>query len=315
MNKVVLFYDSGFEALDFGPGHPMRGDRYPRAMSEFKRQGILDRLSVREPKIINDNILTLFHTPGYVESVKDVSAAGKGNLGSEVPGFPGIYEVARLSVSATIAGAGILADDEAEVAVNICGGWHHAFADRGRGFCIFNDIAVAVRYLQEREKIKKVMVLDYDAHHGDGTQRAFYEDPNVFTVSFHQDSHTLYPFLTGFEDERGSGRGEGFNRNFPLPKGAGDEEFIARFQEVPGLLRKFQPEVLILQMGVDGSRECIIANLRLTEKSYDYASRKIIELKGELDFKLLALGGGGFVHPMLGKNWGIQIKNFLEKDI
>jgi len=311
MNKVVLYYDHGFEDLDFGPGHPMRGDRYPKALAEFKRMGLLEEVEILSPELIGEDIIILFHTPNYISRVKEAGSTGRGNLGSEVPAIKGLYEVARLSVSATLGGARALVRGEAEVAVNICGGWHHAFADQGRGFCIFNDIAVAVHYLKEREKIKKVMVLDYDAHHGDGTQRAFYKDPNVFTVSFHQDPHTLYPFLTGFEGEIGSGPGQGFNRNSPLPAGAGDEEFIARFQEVPGLIRKFQPEVLILQMGVDGSRECTIATMELTEKAYDYASLTVIELKDELGFKILALGGGGFVHPMLGRNWGIQIENFL----
>ena len=312
MDKVVLYYDSGFESLDFGPGHPMRGDRYPKALEEFERMGLLKRIEIHSPKLIGDEILTLFHAPEYVDLVKEANSGGGRSVGSEVPGFKGIFDVARLSVSATVNGARALARNEAEVAVNICGGWHHAFADRGRGFCIFNDIAVAARYLRERENIKKVMVLDYDVHHGDGTQRAFYEDPTVFTISFHQDPHTLYPFQTGFEDERGRGPGEGFNRNFSLPAGSEDEEFISRFQDLPGLLREFQPEVLILQMGVDGSDECVMANLRLTGKAYDYASRKIMELKDELGFKLLALGGGGFVHPMLGINWGIQIRNFCQ---
>jgi len=310
MKKVVFYYDSGFEGLDYGPGHPMRGDRYPKALAVFREMGLLERLEVRAPELIGDDILTLFHAPGYVALVKRANT-GEGSVGSEVPAFKGIYDAARLSASATLSGARALVRGEAEAAVNICGGWHHAFADRGRGFCVFNDIAVAVRYLRQREKIDKVMVLDYDAHHGDGTQRAFYEDPNVFTVSFHQDPHTLYPFLTGFEGEIGSGPGEGFNRNFPLPAGAGDEEFISHFGEVPGLIRQFQPEVLILQMGVDGSRECVIVNLNLTEKAYDHASRKIMEMRRELGFKLLALGGGGFVHPMLGRNWGVQLKNFI----
>ncbi len=170
---------------------------------------------------------------------------------------------------------------------------------------------MAVHYLRERGQVKKVMVLDYDAHHGDGTQRAFYDNPSVLTVSFHQDPRALYPFLTGFEEETGTGPGEGFNRNFPIPEGAGDEEFITRFRELPDLIRRFRPEVLILQMGVDGSRECVIANLNLTGRSYDHASREIMELKAELGFKLLALGGGGFVHPMLGRNWGVQLKNFI----
>jgi len=311
MSKVLFFYDSGFEGLDYGPGHPMRGDRYPKALAEFREMGLLERLEVRAPELIGDDILALFHTPGYIERVKEANAGGGRSVGSEVPGFKGIYDAARLSVSATVSAARAPARGEAEAAVNICGGWHHAFADRGRGFCVFNDIAVAVRYLREREKMERVMVLDYDAHHGDGTQRAFYADPNVFTVSFHQDPRTLYPFLTGFEEERGTGPGEGFSRNFPLPEGAGDEEFVSRFQEFPELARRFRPGVLILQMGVDGSRECVIASLNLTGKSYDYASRRIMELKGELGFKLLVLGGGGFVHPMLGRNWGVQLRNML----
>jgi len=315
MNRVSLFYDDGFEGLDFGPGHPMRGDRYSRAMSEFKGRGLLDRLSILKPDIISDDILTLFHTPGYVDLVKRVGVTGRGIPGSEVPGFKGVYDVARLSVSATVSGAAFLMDDGSDIAVNICGGWHHAFENQGRGFCIFNDIAVAANFLLEKKGMRKIMILDYDAHHGDGTQKAFYENPDVYTISYHQDPRTLYPFLTGYEEETGSGRGEGFNRNFPLSPYCGDEEFIDRFNEFPGIAKSFKPEVLILQMGVDGSRECTISTMQLTQKGYDYASQKIIELKKELGFKILALGGGGFVHPMLGRNWGIQIKNFIKGNI
>jgi len=114
------------------------------------------------------------------------------------------------------------------------------------------------------------MVIDYDAHHGDGTQRAFYNSPADYTVSFHQDPSTLYPFRTGYEKEIGIAEGKSFNRNFPLSQFCDDEEFISNVN-------------------------------------------RLMDLQNKYGFKTLVLGGGGFVHPMLGQNWGIQIKNFIRK--
>jgi acetoin utilization deacetylase AcuC-like enzyme len=275
---------------------------------------LLDDLTVKEPESISMDIIHLFHTDSYINNVQKVSKTGKGVFGEEVPGFKGIYDIALLSVSASITAVNYIIDNSKfQVAVNICGGWHHAFEHMGRGFCIFNDIAVAANYLLKRRNISKIMVVDYDAHHGDGTQRAFYNNSSVFTVSFHQDPATLYPFRSGYKDEIGKDEGKGFNKNFPLSPLCVDTEFISKFNQMPELIKNFTPEILILQMGVDGSKECTISNMQLTKDSYDYASRLLMDLQKKYGFKMLALGGGGFVHPMLGQNWGIQIKNFIKR--
>jgi len=310
MKKGIIFYDEDFRKLDFGPGHPMRGDRYQKALDEFKKLGLLDKLIIRKPDLISERILSLFHTKRYIDLVKKVSNNGRGILGPEVPGFEGIYNVALLSVRSTISGADSLLKDETEVSINICGGWHHAFEDKGRGFCIFNDIAVAAHYLRSKN-IDKIMVIDYDAHHGDGTQRAFYNSSKVYAISFHQNPATLYPFRSGYENETGVDEGRGFNRNIPFSPLCNDTEFISKFNHVSKLIEDFTPEAIILQMGVDGSKECTISNMQLTKDAYDYASRLVRDLQRKYKFKILALGGGGFVHPMLGRNWGIQIQNFI----
>ncbi|MFO7891032.1 MAG: hypothetical protein R6V04_11900 [bacterium] len=314
MESVALIYSENFKNLDFGFGHPMKGDRYEKALNEFKKLHLLDNLYIKEPEIIPEEVVRLFHTAEYIDKVKEVSNTGQGSYGDEVPAMKGIYDSALLSVSASVTAAKYILDDsQFKVAVNICGGWHHAFENKGRGFCIFNDIAITAHYLLEEKGIKRIMIIDYDAHHGDGTQRAFYDSSNVYTVSFHQNPATLYPFTSGFEDETGIDQGRGFNKNFPLSDMCNDAEFISEFSQVSALINDFLPEIIILQIGVDGSKECSISNMNLTRHSYDYASEFIIDLQEKYKFKILALGGGGFVHPMLGQNWGIQIRNFLEK--
>jgi len=313
MSNVALIYSEDFKKLDFGPGHPMRGDRYEKAMEEFKKLNLLNNLTVKKPEMISEEIIELFHTPDYVKNVREVSKTGEGSFGEEVPAFKGIYDIALLSVSASITAANYITDNNYDVAINICGGWHHAFENKGRGFCIFNDIAVTANYLLERKNIKKIMVIDYDAHHGDGTQRAFYNNSKVYTISFHQNPAIFYPFRSGYENEIGEGEGKGFNRNFPLSALYGDNEFISKFNNVPDLIKNFVPEILILQMGVDGSKECSISNMQLTGDAYNYASKLLVDLQKKYKYKILALGGGGFVHPMLGQNWGIQIQNFMKK--
>jgi len=313
-NNVVLIYSEDFKNLDFGYGHPMRGDRYGKALAEFKNLNLLDNLTIKNPEIISEDVINLFHTSGYIKKVKEVSNTGNDSFGEEVPGVKGIYDIALLSVSASITAANCVVDNNPfDVAVNICGGWHHAFENKGRGFCIFNDIAVTANYLLKEKDIKRIMIIDYDAHHGDGTQRAFYNSSKVYTISFHQDPATLYPFRSGYKDETGVDEGKGFNRNFPLSQFCDDEEFISSVKQLSGLIRDFTPEVLILQMGVDGSEECTISNMRLTKNSYDFASNLLMDLQNKYGFKTLVLGGGGFVHPMLGQNWGTQIKNFIRK--
>ncbi len=310
--SVILVHSDEYRRLDFGPGHPMRGDRYEKALAVFREKGLLGReeIVIESPSPATFEELTSFHTPEYVERVRSMSRAGHGSIAPDTPVFPGIYEAGAISVGGSIRAMELVLEGSCNVAGNLCGGWHHAFAETGRGFCIFNDIAVIVN-LMLRRGVRRVMVLDIDAHHGDGTQRAFYRRSDVLTVSFHQDPRTLYPFASGFVEEIGEGDGVGYNFNVPLPPDAKDADFIYAFDAmVPALLEAYAPEVLVLQMGVDGHCTGVVSYLSYSLRSYDHASRVLADILPRIPTKLIFLGGGGFVHPTLGLAWGVQIANF-----
>ncbi len=309
---LALVYTDEYRRLDFGPGHPMRGDRYERAMAVFREKGLLGegKVTIESPRPASFEELTSFHTTEYVKRVQALSKIGSGSITPDTPIFPGIYEAGAISVGGSIKAMELVLDGAYPAAGNLCGGWHHAFAETGRGFCIFNDIAIIVTLMLQRG-VGRVMVLDIDAHHGDGTQRAFYRRNDVLTVSFHQDPRTLYPFASGFVGEAGEGDGLGYNFNVPMPPDAKDADFIYAFDAlVPALLEAYRPDVLVLQMGVDGHCSGIVSHLSYSLKSYDHASRVLTELLRGAHTKLIFLGGGGFVHPTLGLGWGVQIANF-----
>jgi acetoin utilization protein AcuC len=211
--------------------------------------------------------------------------------------------------------ADTLLNGKFDIAGNVCGGWHHAFEDTARGFCIFNDIAVTAHYLFKKG-VKRILILDYDAHHGDGTQRAFYRDSRVLTISIHEDPETLYPYRTGFARERGLDTGTGFNYNCPMPPYATDDLWLKPFDMfLPTVVDAFDPDFILLQMGVDGHCDCVISHLRYSLVGYQKASRFLADWVRQHRKKLLFLGGGGFVHPMLGLAWGVQLAAFAEMDI
>ena len=315
MEKIGFVYAEGFSQLDFGEGHVMRGDRYERARQEFSRLGIVPVLEHVAPRRASAEELALFHTPDYIARVASLNDTRGIPLGPDTPTFPGIFEVAALSVGASLTAADLLLNDSFQIAGNLCGGWHHAFENTARGFCIFNDIAVTARYLLEKG-IAKILILDYDAHHGDGTQRAFYRDPRVLTVSIHQDPRTLYPYTTGFARERGADGGEGYNFNCPMPPYATEAVWLKPFETfLPRLLDYFAPDLILLQMGVDGHCDCVISHLHISLAGYQKASRFLAKWVRENRKKLLFLGGGGFVHPMLGRAWGVQLAEFAQTTV
>ncbi|MGB6443395.1 MAG: acetoin utilization protein AcuC, partial [Thermoplasmata archaeon] len=173
------------------------------------------------------------------------------------------------------------------------GGLHHARPDRASGFCIFNDVAVAVaRALGDH---RKVAYLDIDAHHGDGVMYGFYESGRVLDIDFHQDGRTLFPG-TGFPNEVGRGDGSGHKVNAPLPPGSGDEALLPLFHRlVPPLLREFRPDVIVLQHGVDGHMGDALAHLQYTPAAYAEIDATVVALAHELTHgRLLVTGGGGY---------------------
>lgn len=241
-----------------------------------------------------------FHTDDYIEALKRADRRGHvshadrerhhlGNL--ENPWFPRLFETAAFATGSSIAGA----DEVLAGRAAFCpaGGMHHGLPDRARGFCYFNDPVLAIQRLKRAGK--RVLYLDLDAHHGDGVELAFYDDPDVFTFSIHMDTRYAYPFLGGGVDDRGGARGEGACLNAPLPRAVNDSEYALVFDTLwPAAMRAFRPDVVVLQAGTDVLAADPLGKLCVSTALFLRLVRDVVAQSPAL----LVLGGGGY-HPLL----------------
>lgn len=188
--------------------------------------------------------------------------------------------------------------------MNIAGGLHHAHKDHASGFCIFNDPAVAIAYLKKKYSLNKILYLDVDAHHGDGVMYGFYDDAALLDIDFHEDGRNLFPG-TGFVNEIGEGKASGLKINIPLPPFMNDDGYLKLFREiVPRAVRKFRPEILLMQCGADAHANDLLAHLKLTSKTYREATTIVDALSHEVsDSRLILFGGGGYNLANVARTW------------
>ncbi|MBN9618757.1 MAG: acetoin utilization protein AcuC, partial [Actinobacteria bacterium] len=238
------------------------------------------------------------HDAGYLAAVRaasdDPTFNGYGLGTTDDPVFPGMYDAAALVAGGSAQAALRMWRGEVEHAVNIAGGLHHAMRGHASGFCIFNDVVLAIRTLLDAGA-QRIAYVDVDVHHGDGVQAAFYDDPRVLTVSLHQDPRTLFPG-TGMPGEVGEGAAEGTAVNLALPPGTDDAGWLRAFRAVvPGVVRAFKPEVLVTQCGCDTHHEDPLANLELTIDGQRTAIAELHALAHEVTGgRWVAFGGGGY---------------------
>ena len=250
--------------------------------------------------------LERFHTARYLDALRrapggelDVGALWMGLGTPDCPIFAGMYEYAALACGATLAAGKLLAEGDADVAFNPSGGYHHAGPERAAGFCYINDVAIACGDLASRPM--RVFYLDVDAHHGDGVQNAFYDRRDVMTVSIHETGRTLFPG-TGFEDEIGTGEGTGYCANLPLPAGTYDEAYVEAFHAVAlPLAKAFDPEVIVLELGMDALSGDPLAHLALTNNAHV----EVIESVRAFGRPVLATGGGGYHVENTVRGWSL----------
>ncbi|MEV4216962.1 acetoin utilization protein AcuC [Nonomuraea sp. NPDC049725] len=291
-----VIWDDALTSYDFGPGHPLAPVRVALTMELARALGVLDKVDLAGCDPATDAELAMVHDPGYVEAVKRVSATGAPDLSaglgsSDNPAFAGVHEASALIAGASLAAARAVWEGEAEHAVNVAGGLHHAMAASASGFCVYNDPALAIAWLL-RQGARRVAYVDVDVHHGDGVQAAFYDDPRVLTISLHESPLTLFPG-TGRPGETGA---EGTAVNVALPAGCGDSGWLRAFHAVvPPLLREFAPEVLVTQHGCDSHALDPLAHLMLSLDGQRTAYAALHRLAHETaSGRWIATGGGGY---------------------
>ncbi len=313
MQDVGVIYSDVYLNYNFGRGHPLNPYRYKLFFDLIKHYGLLDKLKHIEPRMASEGELRLLHTQEYIDRVKKLSERGYGMLDfGDTPAFKGMFEASSYIVGGTLNAVDLVMNGECAHAFNPGGGHHHAASDRGAGFCIFNDVAIAVRYLLEKWKVKKVMVIDIDVHHGDGTQWSLYSEPKALKVDFHESGMYLYPG-TGFMDEMGEGDGYGFMVNVPLPPRTHDDAYLYAFKEiVPILAEEFKPDIIVQQCGVDTHFEDPLAHLALTTRAYAEIAEIMHEVAHKVtNGKYVMVGGGGYNVETVARAWTIMVSRVL----
>ncbi|MEM0482931.1 MAG: acetoin utilization protein AcuC [Nitrososphaerota archaeon] len=299
----MLYIARGEELLkySFSGGHPMNRTRLESFYKALDESGI--GYSIFKPVMASLEELRLFHDEDYIKFVQYASWQGYGYLDyGDTPAYPGVFEAASYVVGTTL-GLVKLVLREGCRGFNPMGGLHHAMSSKAGGFCVFNDAAVAIKYLLEREGVRAVAYVDIDAHHGDGVYYEFEEDPRVIFFDIHQDGRTLYPG-TGFRYEDGRGAGKGKKLNIPLPPGAGDAEFKNAFDEGLAFLEKHDFDFVLLQCGADGIEGDPLTRLEYSPASHRYAATALRRLAAErCGGRIVAMGGGGYNPENVAKAW------------
>jgi acetoin utilization protein AcuC len=311
VDKPAVLYSERYLEYDFGEDHAFQNIRIQLAYELMRSEGVVDGpADAVAPEPAAEEDLLLVHEPRYVDAVKELSAhprseAYEWGLGpGDNPIFPGMYDAAALQVGGTIEACEAVAKGRRPRGYNLGGGFHHAMPARASGFCIFNDVAVGLARLLKARLVDRVLYLDIDAHHGDGVQEIFYDDPRVLTVSLHEDGRFLFPG-TGFPEDVGRGKGKGYAANVPLPPYTRDASYLYAFEEiVPPLARAYAPDLIFTQTGADAYFTDPLAHLKLTTRTYEGVARTVAALSKELcGGRWASATGGGYDMAACARVW------------
>lgn len=280
---MKIIYSPEYLDYSFGEGHPF----WPERAKEFI--GLLEKNHfnyslVDAPKATDQDIL-LVHSKEYLLKLKKMVKGGGGFISADTPVNKANLNAAYYSVGGTIKALNFAIKEK--LSINLLGGLHHAESDKSSGFCIFNDHSIAIRKLQKEKKIRTAAVLDLDVHAGNGTQAIFYDDPMVLTASIHQNPSNFYPG-TGFGWQMGVSRGKGYNVNFPLDPGTGEDEYLNALDVVVQKVEAFEPDVLAVIFGADTYKDDPLASFKLDLETYE----RIAETLGRFQKKAVLFSGG-----------------------
>ncbi|MFQ6011701.1 MAG: acetoin utilization protein AcuC, partial [Nitrososphaerales archaeon] len=269
-------------------------------------------LEIFQSSHLDESQLSLFHEKDYIDFVKGKSAYGEGYLdGGDTPCYRGVHESSTRVVNDTLSCASKIIEGLAEHGFNPSGGLHHAFPNRAAGFCVFNDIGVLINFIRSHYKLRRILYIDIDAHHGDGVYYPFESDPDVLILDIHEDGKFLFPG-TGGPEERGKGAASGTKRNICLPPGASGDTLIDAMDKSEDYLRESSAEFVILQCGADGLEGDPITHLMYSPDAYDEVIQRVHEISHRIcSGKLLLLGGGGYDIENASSAWLRAVKTVL----
>ena len=309
MPKSAFIYSQDLSKHTLRHDHPMKPYRLKYTYELLNSYGAFDETNslLLPPRNATTEELALLHTREYISAVKDLSMNRDSTIANKFgfstsgdnPVYERMYDAALLSTGSTMLAANLIVENQVDRAFNISGGLHHAASDHASGFCIFNDPALAIKFLLNSGK--RVAYIDIDAHHGDGVQNAFYDNDQVLTISLHESGQYLFPG-TGFVNESGLPPAVGYAVNIPLFPYTGDDVYVEIFKSlVSPLVRAFKPDVLITQLGIDSYHTDPLTHLQLTTRGF----LDVIQLFSEMELPWLALGGGGYDVGAVARCWSL----------
>src|SRR6267378_6337215 len=281
MGNTGLIYEPRYLDHDMGAGHPESPNRLRAILQQLEQSGTAARLTRVEPREAEDEWITQIHTPSYLAMLKThAPTKGRVSLDPDTSMSPGSLTAAYLAAGGALAAVdAIMSRQVHHVFCAVRPPGHHAESGHAMGFCLFNNVAIAARYFQKRYGLERIAIVDWDVHHGNGTQHAFYADPTVLFFSTHQ--YPWYPG-TGGADERGEGKGEGYTLNVPLSAGMGDKEYLDVFNRILRLaLKAYRPDAIIISAGFDAHRDDPLAGMNLTAEGYKALTRVVKEIAAE----------------------------------
>jgi acetoin utilization protein AcuC len=325
VNIGVIFSDK-LKNYDFGPGHPFRGDRFKKFMSYFNktlRKSNRFEVFLNEEPASNE-ALELWHTKEYIQAMQKASTGIRvpnlmryisiDNTNPKTRQFPqGIEPAARVICKNSMLACELVQEGKYEKTIAIGGGLHHAKPSYGEGFCVYNDVVICAKHVIKKYALKKILILDTDAHAGNGTSQAFHSDPKVLFIDLHQ--RGIYPG-TGNEDDVGDDEGKGYTVNVPLPPYANDRAYTFVFEElIFPLVKKFKPALIIRNGGSDPHVSDEITQLGLTLEGFRYIGRSTREIAKICDGKEVDLICSGYNPQVMPQAWSALISGLAEVDI
>jgi acetoin utilization protein AcuC len=300
LGKELLLYS-------FPRNHPMRSDRVKAFYHKLK--GLKGYIPI-DPELATEDVIGYFHDTEYIRFIKEMDDKGYGYLDfGDTPAFKGMYRASAYVVGTTVKLAKMIAEGKLDHGFNPMAGLHHARRGSAAGFCVFNDIAVAIEVLRKEAGINRILYVDIDAHHGDGVFYSYTRDPDLFVLDVHEKG--IYPG-TGYEHERGVGPAIGTKVNVPLLYGSGDEDLIDSLTSNLKFMEESKAEFVILQAGSDGLEEDPLTGLSYTIDGLRRAVKLIHKVAHKVaNGKLLVLGGGGYDVNKVSEAWVEMVKELL----